>query len=72
MQGRNTAQGLLGLRLLPSAAVLAELNCETDFVAKNRKFVRSVQRLILLFVYLLPLMEFFEESSYEQQLNKEN
>jgi elongation factor Ts len=39
LQGRNTAQGLLGLRLQPSAAVLAELNCETDFVAKNKKFV---------------------------------
>jgi translation elongation factor EF-Ts len=63
MQGRNTAQGLLGLRLLPSAAVLAELNCETDFVAKNRKFVRSVQRLILVFVSLLPLLEFLKKAA---------
>lgn len=39
LQGRNTAQGLLGLRLQPSAAILAELNCETDFVAKNKKFI---------------------------------
>jgi hypothetical protein len=49
-QGRNTAQGLLGLHLQPHAAVLAELNCETDFVAKNKKFVRQTVKLVFAFV----------------------
>jgi len=38
LQGRNTSQGLLGLRLADKKAAIVELNCETDFVARNEKF----------------------------------
>lgn len=38
LQGRNTSQGLLGLRLADRKAAIVELNCETDFVARNEKF----------------------------------
>jgi len=39
LQGRNTTQGLLGLKIKENAGVLVELNCETDFVARNGKFI---------------------------------
>jgi len=39
LQGRNTSQGLLGLRLAGDTAAVVELNCETDFVARNKKFI---------------------------------
>lgn len=39
LQGRNTSQGLLGLRVQQDVAALIELNCETDFVARNKKFI---------------------------------
>lgn len=38
LQGRNTSQGLLGLTIQGNKAALVELNCETDFVARNKKF----------------------------------
>lgn len=39
-EGRDTSQGIIGLYLHHDArrAVLVELNCETDFVARNEKF----------------------------------
>jgi elongation factor Ts len=38
LQGRNTSQGLIGLTIQGNKAALVELNCETDFVARNQKF----------------------------------
>lgn len=38
LQGRNTSQGLITVTVDRNHAVLAEVNCETDFVARNRKF----------------------------------
>ena len=35
---RVAAEGLVGVASSASAAVLVELNCETDFVARNPKF----------------------------------
>jgi len=39
LQGRNTSQGLLGVKIKSNVAAVVELNCETDFVARNGKFV---------------------------------
>lgn len=40
LEGRNTTQGLIGVRVSQDglAAAMVELNCETDFVAKNKQF----------------------------------
>lgn len=36
--GRKTLQGLIALTVEKQCAVLAEINCETDFVSRNRQF----------------------------------
>ena len=38
-------QGLLGLRVKGSTAALVELNCETDFVARNQKFLALLEEV---------------------------
>eukprot|EP00096_Caligus_rogercresseyi_P012490 TRINITY_DN5241_c0_g1_i1.p1 TRINITY_DN5241_c0_g1~~TRINITY_DN5241_c0_g1_i1.p1 ORF type:complete len:304 (-),score=83.28 TRINITY_DN5241_c0_g1_i1:185-1069(-) len=38
LSGRNTTQGLIGLLAKDRAACMVELNCETDFVARNKNF----------------------------------
>lgn len=42
MESRNTPQGLVGIALDEHHAAMVELNCETDFVAKNEKFQKLV------------------------------
>ncbi|HET6470733.1 MAG TPA: translation elongation factor Ts, partial [Pseudomonadales bacterium] len=44
---RTAAEGLLGLRVADdgSAAVLVEVNIETDFAARNEKFIEFVARV---------------------------
>jgi elongation factor Ts len=46
--GRTTADGLLGLKVADDAkkAALVEVNIETDFAAKNEKFVAFVQKVL--------------------------
>lgn len=45
--GRTAAEGQLGLKVADdgSRAVVVEVNCETDFAAKNDSFVAFVQRV---------------------------
>ena len=38
-------QGLLGLRVKDGSAALVELNCETDFVARNQKFLALLEEV---------------------------
>jgi len=45
LQGRNMSQGLLGLSIQGNKAALVELNCETDFVARNQKFKSIVENV---------------------------
>ncbi|XP_068121239.1 elongation factor Ts, mitochondrial [Hyperolius riggenbachi] len=45
LQGRKTAEGLIGLLHEGNTAVLVEVNCETDFVARNVKFQQLVQQV---------------------------
>ncbi|KAM9319914.1 elongation factor Ts, mitochondrial [Gastrophryne carolinensis] len=45
LQGRKTAEGLVGLLQDGNTAVLVEVNCETDFVARNVKFQQLVQQV---------------------------
>lgn len=39
---RSTSQGLCGVVSSDGVAVVAELNCETDFVASNLEFKKLV------------------------------
>ena len=46
LEGRSTRQGLIGIGLDNSNATLIEINCETDFVARNEKFQSLVEQTI--------------------------
>ncbi len=41
--GRIAADGLLGTKVADGVGVIAEVNCETDFAAKNEGFIEFVQ-----------------------------
>ena len=43
--GRTAAEGLVGMKIVGNAAVLIEINCETDFVARNENFQAFVDRV---------------------------
>ncbi|ODN00794.1 Elongation factor Ts, mitochondrial [Orchesella cincta] len=45
LQGRATAQGLVSILSSQHNAVMMEVNCETDFVARNKKFQSLVQKI---------------------------
>ncbi|XP_053564186.1 elongation factor Ts, mitochondrial [Bombina bombina] len=47
LQGRKTAEGLVGLLQEGNTTVMVEVNCETDFVARNVKFQQLVQQVAL-------------------------
>lgn len=38
VEGRTTAQGLIGVLIQKNIGALVEVNCETDFVARNKEF----------------------------------
>ncbi|QOD38161.1 translation elongation factor Ts [Candidatus Wolbachia massiliensis] len=42
---RIASDGLIAMRLAENCGVLVELNCETDFVARNEKFIELVSNL---------------------------
>nr|XP_060618803.1 elongation factor Ts, mitochondrial [Anolis sagrei ordinatus] len=44
LQGRKTKEGLIGLLQEANSAVMVEVNCETDFVARNARFQHLVQQ----------------------------
>ncbi|XP_054859591.1 elongation factor Ts, mitochondrial [Eublepharis macularius] len=45
LEGRKTKEGLIGLLKEGNSAVMVEVNCETDFVARNAKFQHLVQQV---------------------------
>ncbi|XP_029450799.1 elongation factor Ts, mitochondrial [Rhinatrema bivittatum] len=47
LQGRKTVEGLIGLLQEGNCAVMVEVNCETDFVARNANFQQLVQQAAL-------------------------
>lgn len=46
LEGRKTAQGLIGVQVNNAIAVMVEMNCETDFVARNKQFLSLLQTVI--------------------------
>ncbi|UJR27223.1 hypothetical protein I4U23_008519 [Adineta vaga] len=45
LQSRAASQGLIGIITNNDSAVMVEINCETDFVAKNEKFQQLVSQV---------------------------
>ncbi|TNM88988.1 elongation factor Ts, mitochondrial [Takifugu flavidus] len=45
LEGRKTKEGLIGLFIGNNEAVMVEVNCETDFVARNEKFQQLVKNV---------------------------
>lgn len=45
MEGRQTTQGLVGVAVDKHDGVLVEVNCETDFVSRNREFESMVKEV---------------------------
>uniref|UniRef100_A0A1Q3FBV9 Elongation factor Ts, mitochondrial n=1 Tax=Culex tarsalis TaxID=7177 RepID=A0A1Q3FBV9_CULTA len=43
LEGRNTSQGLVGVLVRDNIGAMVEVNCETDFVARNQSFQSFVQ-----------------------------
>lgn len=43
LEGRQTTQGLIGVAIKNQDGVLVEVNCETDFVARNQEFQKIVE-----------------------------
>jgi len=50
LAGRDANQGLVGVLTEGSFATMVELNCETDFVARNEQFHAIVERLSVALV----------------------
>ncbi|XP_029008052.1 elongation factor Ts, mitochondrial [Betta splendens] len=48
LEGRRAKEGLIGLFVGDKAAVMVEVNCETDFVARNEKFQQLVKDVALV------------------------
>ncbi|XP_054882844.1 elongation factor Ts, mitochondrial [Poeciliopsis prolifica] len=47
LEGRKAKEGLIGLFVGKQAAAMVEVNCETDFVARNEKFQQLVKDVTL-------------------------
>lgn len=46
LEGRKAKEGLIGVFVGEKAAVMVEVNCETDFVARNEKFQQLVKDVV--------------------------
>ncbi|KAA0713047.1 Elongation factor [Triplophysa tibetana] len=47
LEGRKAKEGLIGVVMGDNSAVMVEVNCETDFVARNEKFQQLVKDVAL-------------------------
>ena len=45
-EGRSTAEGLVAAKVEGNVGVMIEINCETDFVAKNDKFIALANKVL--------------------------
>lgn len=66
--GRTTPQGLIGVILQKNIGSLIEVNCETDFVARNEKFQEFVEiasRACLNYVSALPDSEMISRTEFQ-------
>lgn len=57
LEGRSTTQGLIGVLVQQNIGAMVEVNCETDFVARNgnfQQFVETVSNACLKYVNDIP------------------
>lgn len=45
LEGRSTKQGLVGVLVRNNIGAMVEVNCETDFVARNEHFQKFVEKV---------------------------
>ncbi|XP_055541510.1 elongation factor Ts, mitochondrial isoform X1 [Wyeomyia smithii] len=57
LEGRNTTQGLIGVLVRSNIGAMVEVNCETDFVARNESFQKFVQTASAACVQYMNLVE---------------
>lgn len=70
LEGRATAQGLIGLVLQKNIGAMVEVNCETDFVARNEKFLELVNltsRACLKYVNSLPDSDMISRTEFQTE-----
>lgn len=70
LEGRATAQGLVGVVLQKNIGALVEVNCETDFVARNDKFQEFVDlssRACLKYVSGLPESDLISRTEFQTE-----
>lgn len=70
LEGRETAQGLVGVILDKNIGALVEVNCETDFVARNDKFQEFVEiasRACLKYVKDLPESDMISRTEFQTE-----
>lgn len=70
LEGRETAQGLVGVVLQKNIGALIEVNCETDFVARNEKFQQFVDlasRSCLKYVSGLPESDLISRTEFQSE-----
>lgn len=68
--GRATPQGLIGVVLQKNIGSLVEVNCETDFVARNEKFQQFVEvasRACLNYVSALPDSDLVSRTEFQME-----
>lgn len=66
MEGRITKQGLVGVIVRNNIGAMVEVNCETDFVARNKvfqQFVESVSMACIQHVSKMPINDAFSKVS---------
>lgn len=70
LQGRATAQGLIGIVIQRNIGAMIEINCETDFVARNEKFQHFVDlasRACLKYVKDLPESDLISRTEFQTE-----
>lgn len=70
LEGRATAQGLVGLVMQKNIGAMIEVNCETDFVARNEKFLDFVglaSRACLKYVANLPGSDVVSRTEFQSE-----
>lgn len=70
LEGRITTQGLVGVLLQKNIGAMVEVNCETDFVARNdkfRDFVKVATESCLKYVNDLPESDLLSRTEFQAE-----
>lgn len=70
MEGRTTSQGLVGVLIQKNIGAMVEVNCETDFVARNehfQQFVTRASKACLQYVNDLPESDLYSRTEFQSE-----